>query len=351
MRIASVRIQNLRSFKDQAVEFDPYTCLIGPNGAGKSNVLFDLNIFFGEDGPSPTDLATLEEEDFHNKDTSEPIRITVTFTDLTEAAKADLKAYVRHDKLVVAAVVEWDAESRTAKVTAVGERNVMRAFARYFDAEKNKASAAELKAIFAELRTAHPGVKAATTKETMREALREFEEAHPELCEPVESPEQFYGVSKVNHLLARHLQWVFVPAVKDASTEHCEVKDSALGRLLARTVRTQVSFQNRLATVMEEANRRYQEILAESQGVLEDVSPKLSEGLTQWATPDTGMGLVWHTDKDKSVTIPEPYAEIVGTDGAFSGALTRFETGCSGPTSWPCCSSSRPAMGTAKPRR
>lgn len=49
MRIGSVRIQNLRSFKGQTVTFDPYTCLFGTNGAGKSNVLCALNIFFGED--------------------------------------------------------------------------------------------------------------------------------------------------------------------------------------------------------------------------------------------------------------------------------------------------------------
>lgn len=327
MRIESVRIQNLRSIKDQTIDLDSYTCIVGPNGAGKSNILCGLNIFFGEDEHSPTDLASLEEEDFHNKDTSEPIRITVTFTDLTAASKADLKAYVRHDKLVVAAVAEWDAEARTARVRQVGERLVMRPFARYFEAEKMKASAAELKTIFGELRTAHSGVKAASTKDTMREALREFEEAHPELCELMESPDQFYGVSKGDHLLARHLQWVFVPAVKDASTEHREVKDSALGKLLARTVRTRVSFKDRLAAVKEEANRKYLEILAESQGALEDISAKLSEGLTQWATPDTGMGLVWHADRDKNVTVAEPYAEIVATDGAFSGALTRFGHG------------------------
>lgn len=327
MRIERVRIQNLRSFKDQTVEFGPYTCLVGPNGAGKSNVFCALNIFFGEDDHSPNGLASLEEEDFHNRDTSEPIRVTVTFTDLSQAAKDDLKAYVRHDRLVVAAVAEWDAEAGAAKVRQVGERNVMRPFAGYFEAEKNKASALDLKTIFAALRDAYPGVKAATAKDAMRESLREFEEAHPELCELMESPDQFYGVSKGDHLLARHLQWVFVPALKDASTEHREAKDSALGRLLARTVRTRVSFKDRLAAVKEEANRKYQEILAESQGALEDLSVKLSEGLTQWATPDTGMGLVWHADKEKSVTLAEPYAEIVATDGAFSGALTRFGHG------------------------
>jgi len=327
MRIASVRIQNLRSFKDQTIEFDPYTCLVGPNGSGKSNVFCALNIFFGDDDHSQTSLTSLDEEDFHKKDTTEPIRITVTFKDLNPAAQEDLKAYVRHDQLVVTSVAEWNPEARIAKVYQVGKRLVMRSFARYFDADKAKASAADLKAIFAELRAEHPGVKAASTKDAMREALQEFEGANPDLCELLESPDQFYGVSKGDHLLNRHLQWVFVPAVKDAASERREAKDSALGLLLNRTVRNRVSFKERLAIVKEEATAKYQAILDESQSALEDLSTKLTEGLAQWATPDAGMGLVWHADRDRSVQITEPYAEILASDGAFSGALTRFGHG------------------------
>ena len=327
MRIAKVRIQNFRSFKDQTIEFDPYTCLVGPNGSGKSNVFGALNIFFGEDEHSPTSLTSLEEEDFHNKDTSGPIRITVTFSDLSPQAKEDLKAYVRHDQLVVTAGAEWDAESQTAKVRQVGERLVMKGFASYFEAEKAKASATDLKAIFGRLRAEYPGVTAATTKDAMRDALREFEEANPNLCELMESPDQFYGVSRGEHLLNKHIQWVFVPAVKDAATEHREAKDSALGQLLARTVKTRELFKEKLAAVKEEAVAKYQAILSENQGALEDLAAKLTSSLSEWATPDAGMGLVWHSDKEKSVQISDPYAEIVATDGVFTGALTRFGHG------------------------
>ena len=48
MKIESVRIENLRSFKDVTVPLNDYTCLAGPNGAGKSTVLYALNIFFRE---------------------------------------------------------------------------------------------------------------------------------------------------------------------------------------------------------------------------------------------------------------------------------------------------------------
>ena len=82
MRIESVRIQNFRAFKDETVYFNRYTCLVGPNGSGKSTVLCALNVFFREARDVATNLQLLHEEDFHRKNTDEPVQITVTFTEL-----------------------------------------------------------------------------------------------------------------------------------------------------------------------------------------------------------------------------------------------------------------------------
>jgi len=71
MKLKSLRIQNLRSFKDETIAFNDYTCLVGANGAGKSTVLCALNIFFRE----IDSLKCLNEEDFHHKNTKNPIII------------------------------------------------------------------------------------------------------------------------------------------------------------------------------------------------------------------------------------------------------------------------------------
>lgn len=83
MKIESVRIQNFRSFDDETVVLDDYTCLVGPNGSGKSTVLTALNIFFRETENSSTNLVELGREDFHQYRTDRPIQITVTFTELS----------------------------------------------------------------------------------------------------------------------------------------------------------------------------------------------------------------------------------------------------------------------------
>ena len=36
MKLSKLRIENFRSFKDETIDFDYYTCLVGANGTGKS---------------------------------------------------------------------------------------------------------------------------------------------------------------------------------------------------------------------------------------------------------------------------------------------------------------------------
>jgi len=61
MKIENIRIQNFRTFADETIILDDYTCLVGPNGAGKSTILTALNIFFRETTSASTDLVNLGE--------------------------------------------------------------------------------------------------------------------------------------------------------------------------------------------------------------------------------------------------------------------------------------------------
>ena len=115
MKIESVRIENFRSFKDESVLFDNYNCFVGANGAGKSTVLNALNIFFRQYKDSKTDLSKLSVNDFHHKNTSRDIRVTITFSSMSEQAKLDLADYVRQDKLIVSAVAKYDESIITSR--------------------------------------------------------------------------------------------------------------------------------------------------------------------------------------------------------------------------------------------
>ena len=137
MKIETVRIENFRGFKDETISFNDYTCFVGPTGAGKSTVLAALNIFFRQHKDSKTDLNKLLIDDFHHKDVTKPIKITVTFTDLSNQAKKDLSDYVRLDRLIISSIAGYDSGTERAEVEQYGNRLGMTSFRKYFDADKN----------------------------------------------------------------------------------------------------------------------------------------------------------------------------------------------------------------------
>ena len=93
MKLTELKIEKFRSFKNETIRFDDYNCLVGPNGSGKSVVLMALNVFFRENASTVTDVITLSEEDFHHRNIKEPVKITLTFEDLSETAQEDFKHY------------------------------------------------------------------------------------------------------------------------------------------------------------------------------------------------------------------------------------------------------------------
>lgn len=327
MRIKSVHIKNLRSFIDQKIEFSRYNRLVGANGAGKSTVLCALNIFFRETQHTATDLTALQAEDFHARDVASPIEITVKFSELSEEAQADFADYCRQGTLVVSAVAQFDEATGVAIVKQYGQRMAMADLAPYFKAANDGKPVAELKVIYATLRATHPELPTATTKDAMAAALHAYEAARPEKCVLIPSEDQFYGISKGSNRLAKYVQWVYVPAVKDASDEQFEMKNSALGRLLARAVRSKVNFADRIKKITDSAQEEYKQLLQENQGALDDISTALADRIAEWAHPEAGLRVEWRQDPKKSVQVEEPLAGILAKEGDFEGQLSRFGHG------------------------
>ena len=327
MKIDSLRIRNFRSFPDVTIPLSDYTCLVGSNGAGKSTVLYALNVFFRETENVSTDLSLLTKEDFHHGNTGEPIEITVTFTELNEEAQADFCDYYRQGKLVVSAVANFNQATGKAEVKQQGQRLGMKDFKPFFEALGDKASAADLKKLYTEIRATYPDLPPPGTKDAMTKALNEHEAEHEDQCVLIPSDDQFYGFSKGVNRLAKHIQWVFVPAVKDATTEQIEGRNTALGKLLARTVRTKINFDESIQSLRDALKTQYEELLQKSQGVLDGLSESLRARLSVWAHPDATLRLQWSQDPDKSVRVEEPLARIIAGEGAFEGDLARFGHG------------------------
>lgn len=327
MKLESVRIQNFRTFKDETIYFSDYTCLVGPNGSGKSTVLNALNVFFRQCKDCKTDMIKLSSDDFHHKNTSEPILITVTFTELSAQAKKDLADYVRQERLIVTAKAEFDEGTERAEVKQFGNRLGMAEFKAWFEAEKAKKSATELKQIFSNLREKWPDIPMVSSKADMAKALNDFEASHSSECTLIPSEDQFYGVSKGVNRLSPHLQWIFVSATKDFSEEAEENKNSALGQLLSRAIRAKVNFSEKVASLRNELMQSYQKMLDNEQGVLSSISSSLQIKLKLWANPSATAKVLWRNDADKSIKIEEPFAHIQIGEKGFESELARFGHG------------------------
>jgi len=327
MKLSRVRIRRLRSLEDVEVSFGDYTCLVGANGAGKSTVLCALNVFFRETENTGTDLTRLDREDFFLKDTSQPIEITVTFTDLSPEAQEDFKEYYRQGQLVVSAIATFNEETGKADVKQFGQRLGFKSFKPFFEKYNDGARADDLRNIYNSLRGTYPDLPSPGPKEAMARALREYEAARPEKCDLIPSEDQFYGFSRGSNRLDKYLQWVYVPAVKDAATEQAEAKNGALAKLLARTVRAKTKFADEVAKLRDEARAAYQKLLDSQQDTLAEVSAALQARLTEWAHPNATLRVQWREDPGKSVKVEEPTAYVVAGEGVFAGDLARLGHG------------------------
>jgi putative ATP-dependent endonuclease of the OLD family len=328
VKISNVEVKHLRCLKKVEPALSDYTCLVGPNGAGKSTLLCALNIFFRNLQGSVTDLSHLGEEDFHHQDTKQKIEVTVTFTDLSDEAKNDFKDYVRQDKLIVSAIAEFNPQTKTADVKQFGSRMGMAQFAPFFAAKNDGAKSPDLRKIYDDFRAKDfPDLPAWKSIEGASSALRAYEASQPTACIPLLSEDQFYGISRGVGLLEKYVQWVYVPAVKQATEEETEGRNTALGKLLARTVRAKVDFGAAVESLLTDARKNYEKILEDNQSVLSELSTSLEKRLQEWAHPNTTLRLEWQQDAEKAVRADSPIAGVIAGEANFHGKLGRFGHG------------------------
>lgn len=317
MKIQKLIVRNFRSIKFQEIDFQNYNTFVGPNSSGKSTFLHALNVFFGE-------IRSFTEDDFWNRDTTNSIEIAVTFSDFSDAATDVFKHYIRHGKMTVAVEIAQQGDNNF-QLTMMGERLVNPDFARFFDLPKSPVS--ERKAVYESLRESYEGLPSESSGTAMEAALREFEEAMPETDKTaLRSADEFFGASKGVDKFRQFLTWVYVPAVKDASAESEEGKNTHLGRLIQHTVRSSMSYEEELESIRADARRRYEDLLKDQQHHLGELETRLHKRLQESVTSDAGITLKWRSD-EKSVTVNEPSAAVQLRDKGFTGDVGKFGHG------------------------
>ena len=118
---------------------------------------------------------------------------------------------------------------------------------------------------------------------------------------------------------------MYIPAVRDASLDATEGKDSVLTVLLDLVIRNELMKKEDVQTFQKEFKERYEKILNTEN--LKEIS-KLSQSLTKTLNsyvPDAKIDLSWLAMKDFQITLPSAIANLV--EDGYSATVERTGNG------------------------
>lgn len=316
MRLKSVSLKNFRCFSEETIEFDNYTALVGANNAGKSAVLGAINIFFRSNPKS----IPLTLDDFYKRLFDRTLEIRLTFSELTEEETSDFSHYARGGELTF--FIEASVESGNVKSSLHGSRLANPDFAPFF----SMTNATDKKNFYDTLSPKYtlPKWKSQAQGEA---SLREIEERETHLNSPIPSEANAFGVEGPIPRLNKYIDFVYVPAVKDASEEAVEARNTAFTRLVERAVRAKLNVDERIATIRQNAKSEIDDLSASHQKVLETLSGLIGTEYRKFNAAASEIHLEWGKFDDRSLQINLPPVRLEVSDDLIRNPIAKFGHG------------------------
>jgi predicted ATP-dependent endonuclease of OLD family len=312
MIIKKIRVQNFRSIKDATLECDPITILIGPNGGGKSAFLHALSIFYNPN-------ADYSEEDFYNRETENPITITVTFGDLTEEEKRLFASYLEQgDLLTVIKECHYPRDKGSQKYYGMRWRHPE------FESIRQITKPGEKKKAYSKLRSRseYSDLPEVSRADEIENALKKWEDEHPDKCEWQRDDGQFFGFKEVGSArLERFTQFVLIPAVRDASIDAVEAKGSVLTTIMGIFVKSILERDEQIQQLKAKTKDEYNQIISKTiWPQLTDIEKHLTR-FFQTYSPNAEIRLNWQPFDD--ISLPYPKAEALLEEDGFRNPVSR----------------------------
>jgi putative ATP-dependent endonuclease of the OLD family len=310
VRLTKVHIKNFRAISDLEVGIDQHTVLVGANGVGKSCVLKAVDKFFSKS-------ASISIEDFHEKNTEEPIEISLTFKDLTADEAEVFASRVHGDEMSVARVFQAGLGSRdNGKYFGISLRNAELQAVRAIDGALPRRNALNVLAGTAGFEDLQPAANAAQVQDNMDA----WEAAHPDRCEPFRDDGQFFGFSNVARgELSKYLSFVFVPAVRDAGGDSLDARGSVVSQLIELVVKSVVQRRADIVAWRAEASKQYKDLVSpDNLGELGELSDQLSGTLAIFYS-DSRVDLSWKPPEELQIALP--IAEVALTEQGYTGPI------------------------------
>lgn len=310
MQLERARIKNFRSLRDIEVSFGAHTAFIGGNGAGKSSILKAIEKFYSTS-------KSCDAADFFGRDQEQPIEIQLTFHQLSEQEAASFEGRVRDGKLVVTRIFDGSASS--------GRYHGVVPQVPDFVAIRSESTATAKRAAYNALREGNPlyeGLPTASNAAAVDQALSAWEAAHPEHLVLLPDDGQFFGFQNNSRgKLQKHTNFMFIPAVREASADAADGKSSVIGKLLELLVRSQILQRADVQAFQAQMTEAYQELVsAENMPELGTLAGALTADL-RGLYQDAEVALNWREIGE--MPVPLPMADVFLKDDGFGGPVDR----------------------------
>ena len=308
MRISELHVKNFRSILNEAIPCEALTALVGKNGSGKSTFLAALEHFYDPG-------SRLTEDDFYDRDTSDPIEIKVTFSDLSTEAAETLSDYIDDGMLEVTKVLP---------LGTTGTYHGVRFQYPGFDVVRQAGGKSQINTAYRELREQPEWehLPRASSADVVERTLQEWEAENPEECVPSRGRGDFFGFgTNTGCNLATYTTFLRIPAVRDATEDATEGRGSSITQLMDVVVRQVLDSREDVAEFRARTQAQYEEVLYPTlMPELEQLQATLSNTLSDFA-PTSDLVLGW--SDPAHVNIPMPQAEVRLAEDGYEASIQR----------------------------
>jgi putative ATP-dependent endonuclease of OLD family len=315
LKIRRIRIRHYRSIADIEIECSDLIALVGRNGAGKSCILRALEAFYESGGAIGID-------DFHHRDLTSPIRVLVSFSELTTESRELFATYMQGETLDVELVVHAENGRMAAKYHG------SRLSRPEFKSVRSAGAAAEKRTAYNALRgeAQFAALPAWQSQAQAIDALTQWEAANPTGLVREQDDGQFFGFKAVAQgYLGRFTRVVPIPAVREASAIGTEGRGTPLTQLMDLLVRSTLEQRDDVAAFRKKLQDEYRALLSpESVTELAEVESKLTATLATFA-PSARVAMRWRTLGELDVPLPAADVSLVEDD--FEGGVDRVGHG------------------------
>lgn len=297
MHVKSITVENFHSIHNETLLLDNITILVGANGSGKSSFLMALELF-----KSVSPKITID--DFYNKNTDEPITITICFDGLSQDENKQFIPYIQNGELTVSRifrfVVDHVSNDYYGKKLQNPDFSIIRDL---------KLTLKDIRGIYTEyILPKYPSFKQTITgKPELKKILELWESDNIDKCKLMLDDGKFFGFNEAAQgYLGRYIDFLYVEAFKDMESVTSDEKRSPLSALIDLVVRHDLMGKTEIQDMVKQFRVEIDEFLNENSSSMSELSTSLTKKLKDYV-PEAEVKL---TLKNIDFNFNKPYAEI-----------------------------------------